>query len=1316
MAAGQVIGRVAVRVLPDTDGFKRRAEAELSTIEQKLKLTVPTKLDMSGASRDFIEQLRTINQRNRMSDARKIRFHAMISKDGMTEAVSRAARQLQEKARQNKIKFKVDDVEVTGDVKLELDRASADKVKHDLNDWQSDVSPLTVKVKLDMANGTGAKISSRLQVLTRPRTVPIIPELDNAAVAKVATALAALSGARVLNEMFEKLGRTLKNLDKSVPIIGSLALAVAGLAGWGLTAASNLAALSASLAQIGPLALLLPGLLGGMAVGLGVTIAAFKDFNKIVPEVKTALSGLQDTISENFWAKAAQPIREMVDELLPEFTAGVAQTATQLGGFFGGLATSLKGALDPALGQMFDDLAKSIDIAATGTNAYAGIITTLGRVGTSYLPSLAQWFVNISERFDGFLSSAESDGRLDGWIKRGIENFKDLGRVLSNTGGILAGIGRAAEAAGGSSLGMMADTLERVHQVVDSQAFQTGLTSVFNSAHIAMSNIALKSGPQVKELFSSLGQLVTAVMPQIGSTIGTAVGAIASALAQPAVTEGVKSFFTGIQNAVDGLAPAMAPLGQAFGALMQVVGAFAAMLGPLVTAALVPLANAFTALAPSIIPIITLLGGTLTGVLRQLAPIIEQLVPVVGQALGAAFQALSIILPPVAQLFLQIVSGVAPLIAQLVSGLAPILPVIAEAFATVITAVMPLVDILLKLLEAVITPMIPVIQQLVTECLPPLAEALAGLLVAVQPLLEALLQVVAFLAPVLAPAIIFVAKALTDTLVTAIDGVTNVFKGALDIIQGVWRMFAAPFQGGWSQFWDGLLQILRGIWELIVGAVELFIVFALGGILKKGMGLLKGLWQAGWGGIRMAGVAIWDAIRGLFSGFGVSLGGVGRAMMSSVRGIFSSGWAAVRDVTNSAMSALGRAVSSGISSAVAFVRRFPGEARSALGNLGSTLVGAGRALIEGLVNGIKSMIGSVKSTLSDLTNKIKDWKGPLPKDKVLLYEAGQVIIGGLIKGLRSRFDDVKKALNELTEAIPADASQGLKDRVNADRTALLKLTDQWDAAEQKLKAAKERLDKIREESTSYADRVTDRIVDMGDITKPKGGFQGIVKMLSTAVDKAHRFANVLASLKNAGLGQTAIDQIAKAGPEAGLTAAEAILAAGRGGIDQINRLQDELAKAGAHAGQTAADAMYANGIHIAEGLVAGLESQQAAIERQMLGIADAMVSAIRKALGIHSPSRVFAKIGSYVGQGFATGVIGEQGRVVRAVDSMLTTPSGGHGNTVRGLTSAVTGGLGSTPTGGATRVLNYYAASGSSLGSHEDLFTAAGRARMAVGW
>ena len=363
------------------------------------------------------------------------------------------------------------------------------------------------------------------------------------------------------------------------------------------------------------------------------------------------------------------------------------------------------------------------------------------------------------------------------------------------------------------------------------------------------------------------------------------------------------------------------------------------------------------------------------------------------------------------------------------------------------------------------------------------------------------------------------------------------------------------------------------------------------------------------------------------------------------------------------------------------------------------------------------MFGSVKSTLGDLTSKLTDWKGPLPKDKVLLYDAGRAIIQGLIKGLESQYDNVKKSLNDLTAKIPKNASKGLKARINADRSQLLKLLAQWDTAGKKLEAARDKLDKLREEAANYAEQVAKKVIDTGDVTKAEdSSFARITASLQTAIDQAKRFAAALDKLKKLGLNSTTFDQIASAGPEAGLTAAESIAAAGADGIKELNALQAELEKYAGKAGSTASDALYQAGIRAAEGIVKGLQAQQDAIEKQMLKIADSMVRAIKKALGIHSPSRVFAKLGGFVGRGFADGIKGEADRVAKAVDAITAKPSrSDYAGAARAVWAAVTSGLGSGVGPAVTKVLNYYAAPGSSISSKEDLFAAANRARM-VGW
>ncbi|MEU0674467.1 hypothetical protein ABZ330_16505 [Streptomyces sp. NPDC006172] len=1331
MPQGQVIGRVSVRVLPNTDDFKRTAQNQLDRIEDKLEVKVQVMPNMAGFERELLTEVSKINQRNRNSDARKVRLYTRIDTSTMTGELAKAIRQYNAKARSGS-KVQLQTELDAGDIKLKISDESLRDMTDQLKDWRDRNSPLKIKIEPDVAASSSLATSARLGVLTRPRTVSIIPKLNEAAVAKVATALAALSGVRVLNKLFRELGEILSNLDRSVPLIGTLASAIAGVAAFALSAASNLFALSASLAQIGPTVALLPGLLGGFAVGIGVTIAALKDFNKVVPEVKQTLSQLQDVISTNFWAKAAEPIRNMVDGLLPEFRSGVAQTATELGNFFGSFAKNLGGSLKPALGQMFDDLSKSINIATTGTGAFAEIIATLGKVGTSYLPQLSQWFVNLSKQFADFLKRKGENG-IKAEIDEGIQALKDLGGVLYNTYGILSGIAKAATEAGGTSLGSLNKALAGIHATVDSPGFQSGLVSVFSAAHQAMDNLAAKSGPAVESLFKRLGSLLTTILPQAGNIIGTAVGAIADALAQPAVTQGITMLFNGIESAVTALTPALAPVGKALGAIFQVVGQALPVFAQLVSAAITPLANAFAQLLPQLSPIVTLLGGALTQAFQALAPVIQQMVPVVGQMLGQAFSFLATILPPVAAIFQQILAAAMPLASAFMDALAPILPVLAEALGQVLAALQPLIETALQIITAVIEPLLPMLSEVIQSFLPPLADALTRVAEAIQPVLDALLAVVNFLMPILVPVIQFIIEILAGALVAAVNGVGLVFEGLVEIVSGVWDIIVGviktaygliswiwegnldTLKEGWVQFWTGVWHFIKGIWDTILGALEVFLNIGMIGAIGKGLKAIGALFKAGWKLVGELCTGAFAAIRGYISVFMTGARGLVSDGLAAIGRFFSSAWATIKSGATSGLSKLVSTIGEWIGKGVAKVKELPGKAKAGLASIGSTLKTAGIELIKGFISGISSMFGSVKSKLGELTSKLTDWKGPLPKDKVLLYNAGVVIIKGLIKGLESQYSNVKKTLEGLTAQIgKAKLSKSVTAKLKADQAKLTSLLKSYDALQAKIDSAKKSLADLKEAKADYAASIARKIVDDANVTNMEGGFAGIIEQLTQARDQAKHFADVLARLKKFGLNGTTFDQLAQAGPEAGMAAAEAILAAGQAGVDQVNTLEKQLQDAAGKVGKTASEVMYDNGIHMAEGLVKGLESQASAIEKQMLKIADSMVKAIKKALGIHSPSRVFARLGAFVGQGFSKGLLSESTGVMNAVEQslLLNTGSVGAG---QNIASAVTSALGdSSSSGGTTKVLNYYAAPGSSIDAEEDLFAAANRARF--GW
>ncbi|MFC4466696.1 hypothetical protein ACFPH6_19550 [Streptomyces xiangluensis] len=215
-----------------------------------------------------------------------------------------------------------------------------------------------------------------------------------------------------------------------------------------------------------------------------------------------------------------------------------------------------------------------------------------------------------------------------------------------------------------------------------------------------------------------------------------------------------------------------------------------------------------------------------------------------------------------------------------------------------------------------------------------------------------------------------------------------------------------------------------------------------------------------------------------------------------------------------------------------------------------------------------------------------------------------------------------------------------------------------------LEKAKTKLDGLKDSASQLSSSVKSGILGSANITKAAGGeghvtINTLMSEMIASRDKAQSFSGALKSLKAKGLSRDLIGQIADAGIEGGgLETAEAILGGGGREIKQLNLMQAQVGSYATSAGKTAADAMYGAGIKAAEGLVKGLKSKEDQIERHMLLLAKKMESAIKKALGIRSPSKVMEEVGSYTADGFALGITRNRS-VMPAWASMLNAPRGG---------------------------------------------------------
>ena len=89
------------------------------------------------------------------------------------------------------------------------------------------------------------------------------------------------------------------------------------------------------------------------------------------------------------------------------------------------------------------------------------------------------------------------------------------------------------------------------------------------------------------------------------------------------------------------------------------------------------------------------------------------------------------------------------------------------------------------------------------------------------------------------------------------------------------------------------------------------------------------------------------------------------------------------------------------------------------------------------------------------------------------------------------------------------------------------------------------------------------------------------------------------------------------------------------------------------------------GKRVIDGLWTGIKNAFKSVITKISGLVNLLPKAVKKILGIHSPSRVFAKIGAYTGEGFALGIERSFRQVQSAMNGLYTLqPAGALGGTM----------------------------------------------------
>ncbi|MBA2951584.1 hypothetical protein [Streptomyces himalayensis] len=317
--------------------------------------------------------------------------------------------------------------------------------------------------------------------------------------------------------------------------------------------------------------------------------------------------------------------------------------------------------------------------------------------------------------------------------------------------------------------------------------------------------------------------------------------------------------------------------------------------------------------------------------------------------------------------------------------------------------------------------------------------------------------------------------------------------------------------------------------------------------------------------------------------------------------------------------------------------------------------GAGGDVARGLALGMEGASGSVLSAARRMAAAVTTGvraelqiASPSKKMQALAKDVG----AGFIKGLPGSRDKIKATAADLAKDIWA-AFSGSKDNrlvamVNKQTKKLMDLASKRDSIGAKIKAAKEFAETTRVGAKKSA--------SLGSMF---GGEEevtaaGIQQKLAQKLTKMKTFTSYIKTLAKRGLNKTMLREILEMGPEEGYAYASALAGANSSIFKEINSTQYKINDQAERLGRTGADVLYDSGKNAGKGFLAGLQAEKKSIEKLMLDIAKGMQKAIKKALGIKSPSTVMARLGAYSTEGLARGLV----QALPAVDQALDTVAG----------------------------------------------------------
>ncbi|WP_157430014.1 phage tail protein [Actinomadura oligospora] len=409
-AGGHEVERLAVKVVPDTGGFKERLKAFLDEAEAGSKVEVDLELKGEAGAKAELDEL-----------ARDLKVHIEVALKGAADVKA----ELRDIARNRTIalQLKLN----TGQMRTQLQRVTHNR-------------DLTVNVKLDLG-----KARAELDLFLRPRRLKVHVDMDRNSFGQLMAGVSQLSSmirnsSAQMRQMGQVAGSAFQSGTESAmgfsEALGSLGPVIRGIviAGIVVLVGALIGLVIAAGAVLGALLTLVP-----VAGALGLALAyLFKSNDKIAKGFRKNLQGVLGT-ARQVLGVAVRPLAKEISKQLPavqkwirlmggplrlafnsvsKYVAPLAKTVTQFGtSVLQGIVRALTNPqMVPAVNgfrTLITDLGTAIGsfftTLAQGGTDYGKTLTALGSALRTLAPSLAQMlnsFAKVSPQLINEIATA----------------------------------------------------------------------------------------------------------------------------------------------------------------------------------------------------------------------------------------------------------------------------------------------------------------------------------------------------------------------------------------------------------------------------------------------------------------------------------------------------------------------------------------------------------------------------------------------------------------------------------------------------------------------------------------------------------------------------------------------------------------------------------------------------------------------------------------------------------------------------------------------------------------------------------------------